>query len=372
MKENHKGGMCAVSTKGSHRRYQSYEEELREQEVNTARRALRVQRRMSRVQMLVALAAVVASSAAAFAALQARSAVDAAEKGSVRQASEGQLSTAITAIGGSTATERVAGFTLLRWNVTNAVESAARTGDATDRADAYALYATALDVLANYLRGAGIETGSATPAASGTPGTIADTATSPSPAPTSAFGLGYGMPRSSRDRTVPGLDAFYAADALQDLLSLESDVKKLKPSAAAALGVDLAYVELWGQRWYGVRFDWLGGHYLNGIDLRAADLGDSRWGTSSLVGAYLQCADLSGADLRYTNLTDADLRGANLTGTKLQGAIVTGAHFEGATLTGVSMNGVIGSAGLKRAAAAPAAKWSLSACEQNQNLWDKP
>lgn len=372
MKENYKGGMCDVGTNGSQRRYQSYEEELHEQEVNTARSALSVQRRMSGVQMLVAVAAVVASAAAAFAALQAKSAVDAAEKGSVQQSSEDQLSTAITAIGGSTATERVAGFTLLRWNVTNTVESAARTGDATDRADAYALYATALDVLANYLRGAGIETGSATPAASGTPGTTAVRVTSPSPAPTSTFGLGYGTPSSSRDRTIPGPDAYYAADDLQYLLSLENDVEKLKPNAAGALGVDLSYVELWGQQWEGVRFDWLGGHYFPGIDLRAADLRDSRWGTSSLAGAYLQCADLSGADLRGTNLTDADLRGANLTGADLQGAVVTGARFEGATLTGVSINGVIGSASLKQAAAAPAAKWSLSGCEQDQNLWDKP
>lgn len=361
-----------MTTNGSHRRYQNYEEELREQEVNTARSALWMQRRMSRVQMLVAVAAVVASAAAAFAALQAKSAVDAAEKGSIRQASEDQLSTAIAAIGGSSATERVAGFTLLRWNVTNTVESAARTGDATDRANAYALYATALDVLANYLRGAGTETGSATPAANGTPATVAHTGTNPSPAPTSTFGLGYGVPPASRDRTVPGGDAYYAADDLQYLLGLESDVKKLKPNAAADLGVDLAHVELWGQRWYDVRFDWLGGHFFPGIDLRAADLRDSRWGTSSLAGAYLQCADLSGADLRHTNLTGADLRGANLTGAKLQRANVTGADFEGATLTGVSMNGVIGSAGLIQAAAAPAAKWNLSVCEQNQNLWDTP
>ena len=237
-------------------------------------------------------------------------------------------------------------------------------GDSTDRADAYALYATALDVLANYLRGAGIETGTVTPAAGSMPGTSA--VTSPSPAPTSAFGLGFGSPSSSKDRTIPGLDAYYAADALQDLLNLQNDVEKLKPNAAADLGVDLAYVELWGQRWQGVRFNWLGGHFFPGIDLRAADLRDSRWGTSSLAGAYLQCADLSGADLRGTNLTDADLRGANLTGANLQGAIVRRAHFDGAILTGASINNATGSANLKRAAAAPAAKWNQSACERNQ------
>jgi uncharacterized protein YjbI with pentapeptide repeats len=179
---------------------------------------------------------------------------------------------------------------------------------------------------------------------------------------------------------IPGLDAYYAADDLQDLLNLQNDVEKLKLNAAAGLGVDLAYVELWGQRWKGVRFNWLGGHYFPGIDLRTADLRDSRWGTSSLFGAYLKCADLSGADLRDTNLKDADLRGANLkdadlrganlTRADLQDAIVTGAHFEGATLTGVTFNGA-GSAALKRAAAAPEAKWNLSACEKRQKISGK-
>ena len=357
-----------MSKDRSHRRYQSYDEELHEQGVITARRTLRLQGRMSRMQAVVTVAAVVASSAAAFAALQARNAVEAAEKGSIQQADENQLSTAITAIGGGTATERVAGFTLLRWNVTNIVESAAHMGDSTDRAHAYALYATALDVLANYLRGASIATVVATPSASSTPASTAAGVTSPSPASTSNFGLGYGTPSSPRDRTVPGPDAYYAADALQELLSLESEVKQLKEDAAADLGVDLTNVELWGQRWQGVRFNWLGGHYFPGIDLRAADLIDSHWGTSSLAGAYLQCADLSGADLRGTNLTNADLRGANLTGADLQGAIVKGARFEGAILTGVSTSGVSGSADLKRAAAAPPPKWDQPACEQRQKI----
>jgi uncharacterized protein YjbI with pentapeptide repeats len=141
------------------------------------------------------------------------------------------------------------------------------------------------------------------------------------------------------------------------------------------LGVDLSNVELWGQPWSGVRFDWLGGHYLVGIDLRSADLRKSRWGTTDLTGAYLQCADLSGADLRHTILTGADLRGANMTGADLRGANVSGADFEGAKLTDVKLSGAVGTAtGLNAPTSArqPEASWNQPTCAHNRGYWHMP
>jgi pentapeptide repeat protein len=334
------------------------EVKVSEDSLEVAQRSLRVQRRMSLAQAFVAFAAVLASLAAAFAASQARNAVKVSEASSKRQADEDRLSTAITAIGGSTAAERVAGVTLLRRNVAARLYSATSVAD---RNDAYDLYTSSLDVLANYLRG----TSTSAPAESTT-----SSGTSATPAAASAqafFGPGYGIPHG---QITP--DMIYAAQELEQLLSMRDQVNALNTGRSP--GIDLSHVELWGQPWSGVRFDWLGGHYMAGIDLRSANLSYSRWGTSDLTGAYLQCADLSQADLRHTTLAHADLRGANLTGADLRDAAVTGAHFDGAILVGAHLKGIIGSAtGLSRSATAESASsWSRSACYENRSYWDEP
>jgi uncharacterized protein YjbI with pentapeptide repeats len=128
--------------------------------------------------------------------------------------------------------------------------------------------------------------------------------------------------------------------------------------------MDLSRDELSGLSWTGVRFDWLASSYMLKVDLRGANLTDSRWGPSSyLVGAFLQCADLREANLSGANLKYADLRGAN----------VKGANFENANLHGAKLAGVFGTAkGLKPGL--PADSWNPNpqSCLSNKQYWDKP
>ena len=125
------------------------EKDLREREVDAQERGLKVQRRTFWSQVAVAVAAIVASLAAAFAAGQARSAVNVAEQGLQAQDAENQLSTAVTALGGTTAAQRVAGVTLLERNVAEQLSGATTEQS---RQNAYGLYLSAIIVLANYLR----------------------------------------------------------------------------------------------------------------------------------------------------------------------------------------------------------------------------
>jgi Pentapeptide repeats (8 copies) len=249
------------------------EKELRIQEVAT-------QKRMSWVQLVVAGTAFLASLAAVGAVLVAWGGVNVAQKGIQRQADENRLATAVTAIGEKNAAERVGGVTLLRRHVEERLVAAASTApNSPDRWDAYGLYTSALVILANYLRGVPFTT-----------------AKEPCPSP---------MP----------LDDQYAADALKQLLDMKAAVLALKVGSAPT--VDLSSVELCSQHWTDIKFDWLAAAYLLKINLRGSNLEDSHWGHAFLVGAQLQCANLSGADLSHTNMTAADLRGANLYRTKL-------------------------------------------------------
>lgn len=242
------------------------------------------------IQGVAVAAALVASLAAAYAARQAGRAVSVAEAGNTQHSRDDQLSTAITAIGGDTASERVAGVTLLRLNVAERVASAA--GRPEQRDSARGAYITALDVLANYLRGNATEPADAIPAP---PSTAQD------------FGLGHGKPNGQQ----PPFDAVYAGDQLRELLKMAPAVKSLdghKPSPA----IDLSKDELYGMPWSGISFDSLNKGYLRQVDLRMANLANSNWGNANLQHAYLQCANLTGADLRKADLTGADLRGANV------------------------------------------------------------
>lgn len=248
------------------------EKELRIKEVAT-------QRRMSWVQILVATAGLLASAAAIGAVLVAYKTVNVAQQGIQRQADENRLATAVTAIGGKTAAERVAGVTLLRRHVDERLAAAASTDpNSQDRRDAYGLYTNALVILANYLRGVPL------------------TYKKPCPSP---------MP----------LDDQYAAKELKNLLDMKATVLALKVGSPPTL--DLSSVELCSQHWVDIRFDWLAAAYLWRINLTGSNLANSHWGHAYLVGAQLECANLSGADLSQTTMTAANLRGANLYGTKL-------------------------------------------------------
>ena len=285
--------------------------------VEAQRNAVKAQRSATRWQTLVAIGALIvavaAAVAAAFAAVQSRNSVVVAEhgiqeqeQGIQEQDAENQLSTAVTALGGPTAAQRVAGVTLLERNVADQLAVAA---DKQSRQNAYSLYMSALIALANYLR-------SSTPLAAH------------APCPTVS------------------LDVEYTADELKKLLDM---APKVVGSNVGPIAIDLSRTELCGQDWIGINFDWLATAYLWKIDLRGAYLQHSYWGRANLSDAQFQCADLSYADLRYANLAGADLRGANLVGAglpkTLKGANLAGAHTD------------------------PKKSWSQGSCLENSTYW---
>lgn len=269
--------------------WRPHEEEYRRDEVAS-------QKRLSKAQRIVTwttvVATLVAIAAATLAVVQSRDSVNVAEQGIQRQSEENRLATAVTAIGGQTVAERVAGVELLRRHVDERLAEAASTAlNSWDRQDARDLYTSALVILANYLpRG---------PLAANAPCVL---------------------PRP--------LDAQYAAKELKQLLDSKAEFMALEPNSKPP-AVDLSYVEMCNQSWPGIRFDGLSGAYLLKIDLRGSNLQMSQWGTAFLAGAKLQCADLRGANLSQATLTGADLRGANVAGAQfpstLQAAQLVGA-----------------------------------------------
>ena len=88
----------------------------------------------------------------------------------------------------------------------------------------------------------------------------------------------------------------------------------------------------------------VGGYYIGpGADLSDADLDGY---SSYLEGADLRNANLTGASFRYTDLRDADLsgvllNGADLTITNLSGANLIGADLTGAILRHTNLEGAI-------------------------------
>jgi hypothetical protein len=292
-----------------------------ERSADAQRSAVEAQRSASRWQVWVVIGALigaagaaVAAGAAAYSAVQSRNSVVVAERGIQEQEqgiqeqdAENQLSTAVTALGGATAAQRVAGVTLLERNVADQLTAAV---NAQSRQDAFSLYKSAVIVLANYLR-------------SGTP-LAAD---APCPA--------------------VSLDVQYAADELKTLLDMRQQVMGLKEGSVA---IDLSRTELCRQDWDWINFNWLSTAYLPNIDLRGAYLQYSHWGTANLSDAQFQCADLRHADLSDANLTGADLRGANLVGAAypktLQSAQLAGAITD------------------------PTKPWDQGSCLENSAYWD--
>lgn len=255
------------------------EEQYRLDEVNS-------QKRMSTWQAVTTVVTIVATLAAigtaAFAVIQSRNSLTVAEQGIERQADETRLTTAVTAIGGQTPAERVAGVELMWRLVDERLTGAASTPlNSWDRQDARGLYTSALITLSDFI-----------------------------PRTQSGANAPCALPRQ--------VDVQYAADELQQILNAKTQFMALKPGSSPP-AIDLSYAELCDQSWPGISFEGLSGAWLPGLDLRGSDLQGSLWGTAYLGGAQLQCADLRNADLSHATLTGADLQGANLAGALLPG-----------------------------------------------------
>jgi uncharacterized protein YjbI with pentapeptide repeats len=301
----------------------SAEWELEERELR--RTEVQAQERSSRLQLYGVIIGAVATAAAAFAAVQAAEAVRASRDGMVRQVDEGRLSTALDAIGGTEPAQRIAGLTLLRRNAAERLDRARDAGASLEhRRDAHGLYSASLLIVQNYLR-----SGKVTSARPKTPA-----------------GEGFGFPKLASDTA-------HAGRELQALLELKDQVQRLNLGQQVRKpGVDLSHVVLYGQNWRRIDFSWVN-HYSLGLDLRGADLRQSRWGTSYLGSSHLQCAILTdavfglekpGGGYFNASLVSADLRGANLSGAKLHAdmtnAKLDGANLAGADFTQANLNGV--------------------------------
>lgn len=279
---------------------------------------------------------------AAAAAASARAATENVKQAQVQAraaANEARYASAMQALGGDFAAQRVAGFTLLRRNVEDRLRTA---GDASSRADALSLYQDTLDVYENYLK---------YPPA---PGASSVGPSSPQNQP------GGGPAERQFGSHARPQDQIYAAGSLRALLGADDQalVHRLDPHYGVSM--DLSFAPIYGQSWAAVDFSWLESKFLNSIDLRGSNLRGSKWGKAALVSARFQCAnlgpsgtgsptDLEGADLRDAqlqgaNLQDADLRGANLKGANLTGAYVQGMKMDGAQVDdGTDFADVIGS-----------------------------
>jgi uncharacterized protein YjbI with pentapeptide repeats len=290
-------------------------------------------------QVVASVAALATAFVAIIVAHQSQVTVDHDTQTALQQSEDTQLSAAITALGSSSASERVAGMLLLTENTANRFTLAAKTGEGP--AQLYTDYTTALQTFSAYLSGA--------------TGTLL-AATSRSQ-PSVPFGRGYGR------LIQPGpIDVQYAVDQVSFLLA-PSLQRKVMSEHVSRPAIDLSDDELSGANFAGVDFGWVHA-YLAAIDLRGATLEYSLWSRkSNLSGAHLQCADL-----RYS-----DFRGADLSYTDLSGANVQGANFSRAYFRGVRIAYVYGKAKWPAYRTAPKAlpeqDWDPLVCMRNRALW---
>jgi hypothetical protein len=318
----------------------------------------------TRLQFLISLAALATAIGAIVAALQAVEAVDVAQRG-VRavqrgvqvQADESRVSTAINAVGAKFLPQRVAGFTFLRRHIEAVMDRAVEDGTERSARDALSLYEGSLDVFENYIKNPIPITASER---------LSQSADSK---------LGVGRP------DVPS-DVLYAANDLRELLELTQQraihvLRKLAhlPKEDDQLpAVDLSNAQLYRKSWSTIDFSWLETNYSPNIDLRGANLTDSRWNGSTLSGAHLQCANLNHAHFNQASLVNADFRGANLYATDLRGADLEGADFTDARMVRVKVEGAehMDSAIGLRDPLAVFAPWRLEECLENRMYWAKP
>jgi uncharacterized protein YjbI with pentapeptide repeats len=289
-------------------------------------------------QVVASLAALATAGVAFYVAHLGQVTVNRDAQAALQQSEETQLSAAITALGSSSASERVAGMLLLAQNTANRFALAAKTGEG--RAQLFTNYTTALQTLSAYL-------------SSGSRTLLSATAKTQLSVP---FGPGYGR------LVEPGpIDLQYAVDQVSYLLSprVQRDVMTEREGQPA---IDLSSDELSGAYFAGVNFGWVYGD-LFAIDLRGASLANSSWSRSSdLSRAYLQCADL-----RYSDFRGADLRYSDLSGANVQGADFTGAELKGVKIAYVY--GIAKWPANRAPKVLPEQRWDHLTCMKTRALW---
>jgi Pentapeptide repeats (8 copies) len=286
------------------------------------------------------LAALLTAAVAVYVARQSQATVNRDTQNALQQSEDAQLSTAIAALGSTSASERVAGLLLLTQNTAGRFALAAKTGESP--AQLFDDYTTALQTLSAYLSSASTNL-------------LASTAASQ---PGKPFGRGYG----TLVQPAP-IDLQYAVDQVRFLMTSSSQ-REVMSQHLGRPAIDLSSDELSGANLTNANFGWVYG-YLFAIDLRGATLEYSHWSSrSDLSTAYLQCADLRHADFRGANLSYADLSGAD----------VQGADFTGANLRGLKAAYVYGTAkwlAHRAPVAMPVQDWRPLTCLANSKLWEK-
>jgi Pentapeptide repeats (8 copies) len=310
-------------------------------------------------QAVASMATVAAVLVAVFVAHQGQQSLKSATQYNLQQAQDDQFSTALTSLGSSDPTERIAGLVLLRLNAADRLTPASSA--VFGQQNAYSYYTTALEIFSGYLRSHGMDFLATLSAGHGS----------------QSFGPGYGT------LPPPGftLDIQYAIDEISQMLGLREQVSALSHETP---NFDLSNDELYEENLTGMNLSWVYA-YMYGIDLRGAvleglyvgsrdDLAHSYLQCADLVGAHLQGAHMEGADLRGADLAGVDLDGTYLAGADLQGADVNGANFSGARDSGAKLEGMYGTAqglpsGVVPNTTRPPSQLS---CLADKNYWDQP
>jgi Pentapeptide repeats (8 copies) len=283
------------------------------QELRLRRTEVHAQKWNGIAQAVLSVATVALALVALWTALQSQQSLKNATLNNLQQAQDDQFSTALTSLGSSDVTERIAGLELLELNVADRLTPTSTA--AFGKTSAYNYYTTALAILSGYLQGHGV--------GSTTTGCPANT--------TQLFGLGYGaLPCKSFS-----IDTQYAVDTVSKMLGLKNQVDAVSSEIPA---FDLANDELYQVNFKEMDLSWVN-VYMVGIDLRGGELEKVHMSKLDDAGnSHLQCADLQYADLQGANLTDANLSGANLHDADLQGANLTGANLQGAYVSGANFS----------------------------------
>jgi hypothetical protein len=297
--------MTSSSSQGN----QTDEQRLREKEV-------RAQVWTGRGQVVAGVATVCAVLVALWVAWLGQQSLKIATQNNLQQAQDDQFSTALTSLGSTDVTERIAGLVLLELNAADRLSSASVA--AFGKPSAYNYYTNTLAIFSGFLHSHGVGSSVTTAAAGGDP---------------QSFGLGYGMPG-------PGMfsiDLQYAIDEVAAMLSLEKEVHAVSGTIPL---FDMSDAELYGVNFKKMDLSWIDA-YMVGIDLRGAVLEYVQLSSlDSLEYSHLQCADLQHANLQGAHLQDANLSGADLSHADLRGANLTGAHLNGAYVKGANFSGV--------------------------------
>jgi uncharacterized protein YjbI with pentapeptide repeats len=299
------------------------------EELRLRRTEVRTQVGAGIAQAVLSVATVAAVFVALWVAFQGQQSLKSATQNNLEQAQDNQLSTALTSLGSSDVTERVAGLTLLELNAADRLT--ATSVAAFGPPSAYNYYTTALEIFSGYLQSHGVGSNMTAANASGT----------------QTFGPGYG----SLPHGAFSIDTQYAVDEIAKMLELKSQVRAITPMVPA---FDLANDELYELNLRGMNLSWVNA-YMVGIDLRGAVMEKVTLNSlDDAQGSHLQCADLKYADLRGADLAGAnlsgadlyhaDLQGANLAGADLRGAYISGANFSGAQASQATLTPMYGSA----------------------------